>query len=221
MAGSVAAIRPPQPKRKHRNVRPAVKAALIAQNVAAGVTAVAGVAASVANAQTGAVRAPKVSAVSAANVVSVIHAARANVANVQNAVRVQSVQLKKVPSARIAGRDKTVVRARNVASAPSRENRARHVNHANHVSRVSPANRVKIAVSARSSNNARKAMPISSKMFRIVESAQVVKVNDAVAAGAATGVNAESVLSAAMRASRSKTHSLTLPRKPITANAHL
>ena len=218
MAGSVAAIRPLQPKRKHRNVRPAVKAALIAQNVAAGVTAVAGVAASVVNAQTGAVRAPKVSA---ANVVSVIHAARANVANVQNAVRVQSVQLKKVPSARIAGRDKTVVRARNVASAPSRENRARHVNHANHVSRVSPANRVKIAVSARSSNNARKAMPISSKMFRIVESAQVVKVNDAVAAGAATGVNAESVLSAAMRASRSKTHSLTLPRKPIPANAHL
>lgn len=195
-----------------------MKAALIAQNVAAGVTAVAGVAASVANAQTGAVRAPKVSA---ANVVSVIHAARANVANVQNAVRVQSVQLKKVPSARIAGRDKTVVRARNVASAPSRENRARHVNHASRVSRVSPANRVKIAVSARSSNNARKAMPISSKMFRIVESAQVVKVNDAVAAGAATGVNAESVLSAAMRANRSKTHSLTLPRKPIPANAHL
>ena len=195
-----------------------MKAALIAQNVAAGVTAVAGVAASVVNAQTGAVRAPKVSA---ANVVSVIHAARANVANVQNAVRVQSVQLKKVPSARIAGRDKTVVRARNVASAQSRENRARHVNHASRVSRVSPANRVKIAVSARSSNNARKAMPISSKMFRIVESAQVVKVNDAVAAGAATGVNAESVLSAAMRASRSKTHSLTLPRKPIPANAHL
>lgn len=192
-----------------------MKAALIAQNVAAGVTAVAGVAASVVNAQTGAVRAPKVSAVSAANVVSVIHAARANVANVQNAVRVQSVQLKKVPSARIAGRDKTVVRARNVASAQSRENRA------SRVSRVSPANRVKIAVSARSSNNARKAMPISSKMFRIVESAQVVKVNDAVAAGAATGVNAESVLSAAMRASRSKTHSLMLPRKPIPANAHL
>lgn len=218
MAGSVAAIRPPKPKRKHRNVRPAGKAALIAQNVAAGVTAVAGVAANVANAQTGAVRAPKVSAANAANAVSVIHAARANVANVQNAVRVQSVQRKKVPSARIVARDKTAVRARNVASAPSLENRARRANHA---SRVSPANRVKSAVSVRNSNNARKAMPISSKIFPMAESAEAVKVSDAVAAVAATGVNAESVLSAVMRASRSKTRSWALPRKPITANAYL
>ena len=115
-------------------------------------------------------------------------------------------------------RDKTAVRARNVASAPSRANRARRVNHA---SRVSPANRVKSAVSVRNSNNARKAMPISSKIFPMAESAEAVKVSDAVAAVAATGVNAESVLSAAMRASRSKTRSWALPRKPITANACL